>query len=474
MLQTSSGLPANQHATLRQNVSIDRNQTIDIDVPMVTVSGALTVGGDGVETDYATYLYLVRERSDLAVAANLADGPSYSVAVVPGTYDIYYSSTYVDPALPSNMSAKLREGVTIDEDRTLDIDVPAITLEGEVLVNGSPAPAGADAIIYLVNDGGDRVVLAHSSAGSYATVIVPGTYDVVYTAQGDDPVIPQNRNAVLAEDVSFEESGTFDVDVPMVAVTGDFRVNGSTPAASAYAFLWFDTPADDYVSLADFQHGYSYSASVIPGTYDIKYGGVTALDGLPDNLAGLVAEEVVVAASRTLDVDVPLITVTATTTVNGETPDFLGSAQVLLNTEAGDVLLAAPLGAASHVAEVMPGTYDLSYAIADPGSGAPQNLNAPLGRRVTLEEDMTLDIELPMTSLTGALTLNGAPETVAADGGLQFRKDANDVVELPNTSAASYAIELIPGTYNIQYKARTPGTGVPANTLRSFACVRVE
>ena len=61
--------------------------------------------------------------------------PPHSVRVVPGVYDVYYSWIFGSD-VPRNHLTRVLQGVSLDRDRDLTIDVPMIRVGGVKQHNG--------------------------------------------------------------------------------------------------------------------------------------------------------------------------------------------------------------------------------------------------------------------------------------------------------------------------------------------------
>ena len=73
----------------------------------------------------------------MVALANSAAG-SYSVRVVPGSYDVYYQWT-AGATVPLNSLARLQTAaIAATGTTTLDIDVPSAIVTGTPTINGAP------------------------------------------------------------------------------------------------------------------------------------------------------------------------------------------------------------------------------------------------------------------------------------------------------------------------------------------------
>jgi len=107
---------------------------LDIDVPAVTVTGAITINGQPLPgtVDYGNLVLQVAPDvvGDSASLGNSND-LTYTARVIPGVYDLYYRMLVPGPVAPQNRHQKLRSGVVIPAGAapfTLDIDVPAVSV----------------------------------------------------------------------------------------------------------------------------------------------------------------------------------------------------------------------------------------------------------------------------------------------------------------------------------------------------------
>jgi phage baseplate assembly protein gpV len=247
--------------------------TTNVDIPIVIRSGALTLNGVPVAANEwgADLYYINRTTGDRVLIRDLAWG-EYEIELIPGVYDLLYDLYEPRPNLPSNDESLIATGIVVDQSGTLDIDVPMITITGSVTVNGQVAGQPEDAYIYFLQpEIGGRIDVADVSAGSYSVNVIPGAYDIVYSAYGPSwehpPGLPANRHATLTSQVVFAESGNYDIDVPMVEVTGNLTINGQVVPGGELRLHNLDDEWDMQLATS----GVPYATLVVPGTYGVAY-----------------------------------------------------------------------------------------------------------------------------------------------------------------------------------------------------------
>jgi hypothetical protein len=468
--------PGNSYFTLRKGVVIEESGTLDIDVPSVTVSGRLTVNGATPSTSGDAGVYFLSAEGGWFASAGKLAAPDYAVALIPGEYDIFYSVLIEHASLPKNQFALLRAGVTLDEDSTLDIDIPMVTLAGAVTVNGAPATTSAETHLFLRTPAGDSVHLGGVAAGSFSVGLVPGTFDLFYAGGVDPGVVPENASAKLAGDVSIPQSRTLDIDIPMVTVTGNVTVNGAAHVTSQNnARLSFSNSADDFVDLATTDAA-TYTASLVPGTYDLLYDAhVFQDDGVPDNQFGTISRNLIVEEDGTLNLDIPLLSVTGNVTVGGEPPSGGAATFYFVNPDSGDTVIATTLAEPAYTAEFLPGRYDVFYGFQEQGPDLPANYGTRILEGVEIDGPRSIDLEVPAgVGLSGTASVNGAAVPSGVDSQITLYRGDSEWAALVNLGAPSFDTVLVPGTYTMLYESRAWGPGVPANTRGTFGCIEIE
>jgi len=222
---------------LRENVVLAAGaQTLDVDVPVARVTGAITLAGaplpSRLATSYASGFdlflvsrstgqrhYLARPSYTGSTSTLTAGTDAVSAVLVPGTYDLVYDRGHDDgsadywssvsrQSIPSELPngyVVLRQGVVIAAGaQTLAVDVPRAALSHPITLEGARLPprlatsyaSGFDLFLVSRSTGERHYVGRPSYTGStsalttgtdvVSAVVVPGTYDLVYDRGHDD------------------------------------------------------------------------------------------------------------------------------------------------------------------------------------------------------------------------------------------------------------------------------------------------
>jgi hypothetical protein len=504
---------------------------LDVDIPTASVSGAVTLAGAAFPTGSGT----TNPRGTIAfsgaagtVAAIFSLGTtaaaSYQGKLVRGSYDVAYNGTPslctqqggATPAAPCN-SGPLKKGVSITASGTLDLDVPIARVSGKVTLSGAALPTetgsrGSLSFVGAADTGlgaATTATLGMSGAATYAVALLPGTYDVVYAANGAlctataISMVPCVGGRVVSS-AHLTADGTLDVDLQAVTVSGAVTVRGAAMPAttSDRGHLSFVGSSGGTGTTPSFgtSGAASYRLRVLPGTYDVSYvplagacKGATA--GTPPAMpcnSGRLKTGAALSADGVLDLDIPVAAVTGQVTLQGQPmPTATGDRGTLTfvarDATTGNVLGPAfgTSGAVSYGFAVIPGTYDVGL-IADaglctPGGQAPAVpcVGGTLMSSVNLGTDGTLDVDIKAVSVTGAVKVDGAALATASTdrGSIVFERASAEgsgsaSLDLGTSTAASYAVTLVPGHYVVSHAANAAactGTSSPQAPCASQA-----
>jgi hypothetical protein len=478
--------------TLRQALELTADGVLDLDIPAVTVTGSVTLGGTELPAASAArgMLGFVGEGLS-ATSPSLADsGPAtYSLRLLPGEYAVSFlgNSALCDDAptspVPCNAGVIL-EGANLVADGVLNVELDAVTISGSVTLEGGAMPDedAARGFLSFVSSAGLAVAtgdFGQSGPVTYEITLLAGSYDVrlarssAYCKDAETHPIPCN-GGLLMSDVSLTASGVLDVDLPVVTVAGTVTLNGTEfpPAIGDRGRLVFVTEETDVAMTPALGTSgpATYDIAIFPGTYDIQYLQGTACTGTSAPgvpcMSGYLLQDVPLEANGVRDVDVEVIRVTGNVTLNGATlPDEATSRGHVVFTLADGGLLELPLGtggALSYEASLLPGTYAIGFVANSMlcAEGAPRMpcLGGPLHDALELSADGAVDLDIASRRVTGSVTLEGATLPIASSprGSIQWwRPDTNAAatVSLGTDGAALYGFTFMPGRYVISHAA---------------------
>lgn len=379
------------------DVALTATGVLDVDVPRVEVSGAVTVNGavvpDGVSDRGALRFDLADPAMNPGLLAGsfAVDGPvTYAVSLIAGTYAVALAAnpgqcTGEVPPTPC-VGGPLLAAVDLTMSGVLDVDIPMITVGGDITREGAALPHedGDRGSIGFARDGGDAAAVALGADGpiAYLLGLVPGTYTLGYTANAGlcdgvtAPAMPCSSGPLQTLELGID--GVLDVDIPVVAVSGKVTRNGAilpdqVVDRGSVAFVGASGSLAVALGATDFA---DYAVTLLPGTYDVIYTGASAeCLTAPDNLmpcgGGPLATDVALTSSGVLDVDVRAIEVSGAVTYAGAALPNLGDVRGTLRWTRADADGAGPLldlgtaGPGQYAAFVMPGRWIVEH-VANP------------------------------------------------------------------------------------------------------------
>ncbi len=485
LTKAGPGFPVNQLAKIQSGVVIAPGpQALDVTVPATPVSVALTLTGITISNVTGTSIHLRTAGGDDATLGTSA------TTVVPGTYDVYYVPAYGTIG-PVNQSAKLQSGFVVGgSPATLNVNLPGATVSGTFTLNGSKTrPAGNSTDAYglsLKTAAGDSAGIA-SQLGAYSATVIPGTYDLYFNTSAGAAGLNTYPSTLLQRGVVVGSSPlTLNVDIPTTTVSGTITVNGAQLASTAglgkltlqnATTTWTFAPTSTTYSTSP---AGAYSTAIVPGTYDLYYGLVTAGTGLPSNTSAKLRTGVVIGTTspQTLDIDIPAATVTGTITVNGAQVDqSIGTGGLHLRNAAGDDALLGTTGVVGAYSQlVMAGTYDLYYQVINAGGGVPANQSAKLRSGIVVGSTaLALNVDIPASMVSGTIVASDAQISGNANAiaNLILQTASGDQALIGNTFSGTYARYVIGGTYDLIYAAKVATFGIPTNTLADLGCYAV-
>jgi len=445
---------------------------VPVDVPAVSLTSSYTTNGDPFpESQYVKAFFSLRNPdSNDTVALGYSNDQSHSTVIIPGVYDVIYIHTQ-GSEIPQNQDAIVKAAVAIQTDQVLDINVSSVSVEPHFTLNGKPFPTSAynSAKFYLQHiSGGERIPLGNSYQANEPIIILPGTYNVLYSHQNGNGV-PQNKDAIVMSEVNISSSSrALAIDVPAVTLRSAYAMNGDPFSEAIYfkAFFSLRNPdSNDTVAL-----GYSYdqyhSTLIIPGVYDVVYAH-TQGSQIPQNKDAIVMSDINISSSQALPIDVPVVSLRSAYTMNGDPFPESQDARAffsLRNPDSNDIVALGYCYDRHHSTLIIPGVYDVTY-IHTQGSAIPQNKDAIVMSDVSINSSQALAIDVPAVILRSAYTMNGEPFSVSQYVRAFFslrNPDSGDTVALGYSYDQYHRTLIIPGVYNVVY-AHTQGPEIPQN-----------
>lgn len=469
-------------------ISLKNDGVLDLDIKSVHVQGDVTLNGGPLPNTNGDRGRLYFTNKTVVIPAEVPLDSSgalhYDVTLPPGTYDIVLQANEQlcdgkqAPAMPC-VGGLVKDGVSLGSDGVLDIDIPAVTVQGNVTLAKNPLPGGGKSRGRLGFRGATEAIsvvgdLGTSGDAGYAVTVLPGTYAISYHGNpdlcggADPPALPCNEGEVIASQ-SLTQSGVLDIDITAVAVKGAVTVNGGAMpmAGSSRGSLSFSLGKTWVYTTPQLGSSgpASYAVTLLAGTYSIGLAANESLcngktaPGVPC-VSGSVKKDISLTSSGLLDVDLPAVKVSGAVTLAGGDlpgqPMSRGSVRFTL-TDGGSALV--PLGqngALSYAMTLLRGPYAIDYIANEAlcnGKTAPEMPcgDGPIHAPLSIENDGVLDLNIDRIKVSGAVTLAGSPLPSEKDsrGQISFSLDGGGIARAPlgTSGAFQYAITLLRGTY---------------------------
>lgn len=478
--------PRNTEAVIMQDVAILDGKRLDISVPAVWLSGTFTLGGQPTPSS-------VYERGELGLRDPVTgaitplgetNDHTYLALVVPGTYDVVYRLLLGGSVVPKNALVTLVEGVEV-AGGTLDIDIPVVTRSGAFEIGGALAPQSVyeNGRIYLRDADGNVTQIGQTRDRTYSVKLVPGVYDAMWSHLIGDSIVPRNTWAEVVSDAALLTSGRLDINVPVVAIAGDMRIDGQAFPNSVYnrARFWLEgeTPWDVF-PIGD-SDDHSYAARVVPGTYDVRYQKLITTGLVPANTWVVIEHDRPILPARgvrEVDVGVTSGWLDVEVTLWGEEPPASVYEQGRIRARPVDGGASLELFRTHHAPEsvrVVAGDYHVTYEHMLGDTIVPLNGDALLGTAIAeLLLPPVATFDLHPGPLSGVFTHGDLPFPADPDESAEFAlRDVvtGDVIPLgPTHTGGTYDVILLAGTYEIVYD-HVAGGAIPANRDATLGCI---
>ena len=498
-------------------IRLEKAGTLDLDIPKVSVRGVVTVAGQTPPNRNVSRGNLLFEQTSgttsLSVPLGQSGEATFDVALPPGEYDIRFAANKQlcqrvdDPALPCN-SGIIRSGLPLQNDGSLNLDIPTVKVQGAVTVGDQPMPDGTTdrgSLTFRHTGGGSTYTtddVGQAGPATYRATLLPGSYDILWAgsptlcAGNDNPDIPCHTG-VARKGIDLTSSGSLDVNLSVIKVRGSVLVNGEQMGSAdgdrgTIAFVGSDGSQATTEGFGS-SGGADYSLSVMPGSYEVQWQGNQALcqnspvPPVPCNSGKI--RDIELGTSGTLDIDIPRVKISGAVTVNGESVPAADPTSGTLTFSTGAAKsLAIPVDWSSggtYDASLISSTYDISWA----GSPTPCQQgdlptapcnSGPVKTGIALQTNGSLGLDIPAVTVRGGITANGGPIPAGPDapGTLVFTGQSASAAsygDIDRGGNGSYELRLLADTYDISWQANEqlcrqvsdlPGLPCVGGTLR--------
>lgn len=483
-----SDLPRNEGAVLAQ-VEVSRGQAdFVIDVPSATFQGTIAfASGDEPDNEFYDYgkLWLVNATTGDRVPLGETRDDDFRINVIPGDYEIRYEMRQSQGAAPMNRDAFIRNVSIAPDEGSAEVEISVAHVSGSIVFDGMAQDSLYDnGDLELVDvDTGDRFPLAETEDTDYDIPLIAGSYDVVYTSRQPGERTPINKGTVVDRLEVGKGDLEHSIDIQTTVVDGTFSLAGSAPPTDAFddGLVRLEGSSGELITLGNTADG-AFSQRVVAGEYELIYAQETAGISMPVNTAAHLAT-VDLTNSATLDIDIPVVEVVGNLTIGGDpAPDspYDDGRLFLQNAETGDTVLLGNTREGNYAARIVPGTYDVIYKNEFSEVYLPVNQGAVVMEGVIIDAGAVLNIDVPVSTLEGAVQIQGSNPSVDEGIGNLFLRDvgSGDEVFIGHTGATNFSRPLTDGTYLMEYRGvaaegATLGESLPANEKAAFACFEV-
>lgn len=490
-LFSSGALPENPMAEVGPATLLSGDTTFDIDIPTVEITFTFTV--DGVAPPSASsqagsiWLRHVATGGEMWVASTHVGGGT--IRVIPGTYDVVYRHQAGD-TMPQNQNATVLPAISLIASQSIALDVPRRTQQLSFLLNGVPFSTStyAEGEIKLIDSTtGDSVSFGPTSAGAATRTVLPGVYDVTYSALDLSSLVPQNTNALVSKAIQLDSGGggfplLGSIDVQAASISLEATLNGAPNfPTSLYerGAIFLVGSGGDEVLLSTTDESTPAAVLVVAGKYDAHYRHLDGTTIVPRNPDVRVESGIAIVGDATLPVDVPAIEVIPAFTLDGvpfPTSQYERGDFHLIGALPEDRI---PLGSSHETPSgtiLVPGRYDVEWDWQDGDTIVPQNLQHIVERGLQLDSVQILSIDVPTRVIAPSFTLDGVPfPTDPAQAGRVGLRPlyGGGGVDIGSTSQEiPDEVRVIRDIYAIEYDW-TSGLAVPRNEDHPVGYVNV-
>ena len=423
-------IPGGQSAVLVAQQPFTQDGAFALDIETVQLSGQITVNHQPPPAGLSSTEIVIGG----SPAWNLQHGPQYQLTLLAGTYPVGVTSQ--DSALTTVMggqSATLIPEANLTQTGTLNLDIEAVQLSGQVTVNHQSPPSGLTTTQIEV---GGRPVWNLSAGAEYQATLLAGTYPVgVVSEDAALTTLQGGQSATLVAQANLTQTGTLNLDIETVQLSGQVTVNHQAPP-SGLTSTQIEVDGSPVWNLTS---GPQYQATLLGGTHSLGvFSEDAALTTLQGGQSATLVSQANLTQTGTLNLDIETVQLSGQVTVNHQAPPSgLTSTQIEVDGSPVWNLTSGP----QYQATLLSGTYPVGVFTDDSSLTSVQGGQAAtLVPRANLTQTGTLNLDLETIQLSGQITVNHAPppgglsQTALDVGGAQCWSLAN---------GAAYAVTLL-------------------------------
>lgn len=258
------------------------------------------------------------------------------------------------------------------------------------------------------------------------------------------------------------------VNVEASILSGSFLVDGQPASNSPYlvAHYYLKQSNGEEFSLLGESHDLEYEVMVINGSYEVYYEHIQGAS-IPANVGDLLPATVDVNADLEQDIDIQTHTVRGNFTLNGSafpSSPYDKGVFYLQPTTGGDLIEFGYSNKNNDPVTVLSGTYHVLWNYIQ-GSTVPINQMTRVMSDVIISSDTGLNVDVQSTAMRVAITLNGAafPDSAYEVADFYLISSSNEETLLGKSFDVDSIVNIIPDTYDLQYRVFQGGEVVPIN-----------
>jgi len=462
--------------------AITSDQTLDVDLKTWFLSGTVTLDGGVLPDDPMGY-----RRADIAfVEVNTGDrldvslnatGPAaYNVELYEGTYRILIDSDDTDQTVLPKQETVAAMEFLLESDQTLNIDLRPITVTGTVTLNGGLMPDDPSGyrrgdVVFVSRRTGYRMDIPLGATGPavYSAWVYPDSYDILVDSDDTSQVVLPVLEMRARERLEILTGSILDLDVQTVQITGTVTRNGAVlpDEPNLYrrgeiTFQRLDTSDRIDWSVGAEGDG-TYSAYLYAGDYAVGFDSDDTSQAVLPHQDLVLIDQRDLSADGWLDLDLEVVTASCLVTQNGgvlpDDPNLYSRGDVTFSRRGERLdMSVGGSGPGALDVELYAGVYDIGFDSNDTSQAVLPQQEIMLLRDYDLSSSRTVNLDLKVVTISGAVTLNGAqmPDDPYGyrRGDVRFRRlDTGYFLDIPieATGPATYTTGLYAGKYNLEF-----------------------